>query len=468
MNFKIAIALFILIFSFHFSEAQSFIKKPGKAIDITINPKDGKAYIVDPYNNISVYDSKSNKFNPFANQTAVVKEVAFDNKGKNYIITTSDQLCERKNDSWIPLGPGKYKSLSIDKNNHPWAISTKYNTLQQYYLGTWRAMPKLPAKNCSSAAAISDDYCYIIKPNKTISHFGVSTWFSRSGKAIDITVDLKTKEVYIIDDSKKILKWRKDRRKWEQLNNTRSDFKKLAVYDGKIWAITQSNNVYSYDYKIATNTTETTQTTQMSPTTISTKKAFKKPIQLNQPSGMTKMTKNDYAGTYRFELTRILTYAPEQEMVKKAIDIYGTMGIYLEAKNKNDKIKINPRNGKKNRMLDLPKNNPQKITSKYWKRPRTVEVITNGKKRNYKYFGEHTVDRIRVFKVSNDFANGDLTFDFQTNMSQKLLAGELNFGWKRTKINIKEVDLGKERFFMVKGGSYPGTHLYIGYKITKQ
>ena len=186
------------------------------------------------------------------------------------------------------------------------------------------------------------------------------------GKAIDIAVDIKKNEVYVIGTSKKIFKYNRNSKKWIPLKGTRNDFTKMAVHDGKIWGVTTGKKIYSYN----PNSTVI-------------------PLPSNSSITVNNNSTKNYEGTYRFTMTRILTYAPEQQLIKKGIDIYGTAGIYLNAKNRNESVKINPLNRKKNRMLDISKGNTEHIKSKYWNKPRSVTIDVNGVAKNFNYYGEY-------------------------------------------------------------------------------
>ena len=91
------------------------------------------------------------------------------------------------------------------------------------------------------------------------------------------------------------------------LAGTRNDFVSLDVHNRKIWATATDKSIYYYDKN-------------------------------TRPK--------DYAGTYKITITKILMNAPEYKINKK-IDIYGTIGIYVESKSKSGSIKINASSNQK-------------------------------------------------------------------------------------------------------------------------
>lgn len=491
MKFKFFFAFVFSFLACHFSKAQTFQLKQGigLATDIAINPNDGNLYIVGVSKNVLKYDQTKKSIKSYGPKSNNVKEIDFSNNGQVFMLSTGKQLHQLKNNQWKKLGSGKYNSFCVDSKNHPWVV-TSSKKLTQYYLGTWKSIPSLPARNVTKVVAYSDNLCYVIKSDKSISMFSNGTWVKLPGKVVDIAFDKKNNEVYSIQHPNRVFKFNRQSRKWVALKGGYGNFTKIAVHDGEIWAVNKNKKILHYNpstaivspppkAKILNNTSLSTRTTsnssmsKMSSNSSSTSRIpannSSRNNRTNNNSSTATSQKKNYAGTYRFMLTKILTFSPEQSAINKSIDIYGTMGIYVTSKNSVDNVKLTPLNNQRNRMLDIPKGNTVEIKPIHHKNPKKVKVLEDdGNSNFYTYYGEYEVDRIREFKVSSAFANNQIIFDLQTNMTQKLLAGELNFGWKRRMINIDDIELGKEIFMKVRAGSYPGSYLYIGYKITKQ
>ncbi|NRB59886.1 MAG: hypothetical protein HRU50_08140 [Winogradskyella sp.] len=415
--------------------AQTFVKVGGKATDITMSPKDGAVYVVNASGNIKKYNSRTKKFTPHGKQSKNAKSVTVHSNGSVYITSTLDEVYIDVNGRWNKIPGIKTKEIDIDKNGNIRALDAS-GKLKKLFQGRWKDQTAANKNSASFNQVIGRDskVLYARFKDNAFKEFKNARWNNLNGKPLKITMDDKTGKVYAVGRNKGIYEWKSSTNKWVLLKNTRKDFKDVAVYNGKIWAIGTDKSIYYYD-KDGTSQNNTT---------------------------------SNYSGTYRFTLTRILTYSPEQAMISKGIDVYGTIGIHLEAKDGSTTIKESPIGGKTNRIWDVSKNRPWHFDSKYWKKMRSVNAeTTNGDVQSYKYYGEMEVDKIREFKIKPINSNKNYVFDIQSNITQKLVAGELKFNFQRLKIPFIKLDLNKERFFTFKGGKYPGTYIFIGYKIEK-
>ena len=453
MNLKLILSSLLLFSGFYFVQAQGFVQVNGSATDIAIKPysrtqpsflpssassasTSSKVYIVDVSKNVLSYDEKSKKFIPFGPQKKNITHVDVGPKSKVMMISTSKYLNELWNRRWRKRGePKKLNGFAVDMASRPWGIVAPNNSLQYSPLNEWKSVTKSTIKGVAKVSPINANLFYFVKTDKSVYKCTKGKLEKMPRKGIDIAVDFKTKEVYLVDESKRVMQWRERPKKWVLLSGTRRDIKNIAVYDGKIWVTSTSNKIYYYDKN---------------------KKVVKKPTP----------APNKYEGTYRFTLTRILTNAPEQKHIKKGIDIFGSTGIYVVGKKKSGTQEIKPLARKKNQLVNISKKKSAYVKSNG--QPRRIKIEgKGGKMLDYVYYGEHKVGQTRDFKISGDTANKDLTFDIQTNWNQKTLTGDLKFGWKRRKIKVDEVTLGQEQFFMLVAGTFPSTRLFIGYKITK-
>lgn len=455
MNFKIVIVLALSIFSFQFASAQAFVELKERAVDVTFSPKKGKFFIIgDNRKQILEYDKRRNKFKAYGPEFPTsMQQFVFDAGGDAYGLTEKNVMYRRVGEEWKSAnldgeggGRGHVYNLGegVNKKSKVWILRIPTGDVFRY---SWRrnrrVLPVKSNKDFRKIAPLSNDLFYLIKKDNSIHMYKNGELTRLPGRASEIAVDRKMKDAYIIDNRRRIAKWDKKSKNWKVLRGTRTDFKKLSVFAKNIMAVSTDGKLYQYD-------------------------RYAKPVQESATTtAPTPKPENEYAGTYRVEITWIFTNSGDQRNFGKSIDIYGTMGIYLNAKTGGVNVDVKPINKKKNRILDISKNDP--IHVKGIPKKTIRNAIVGGKKCSscFYAYGEHEIDKIREFKVPANLANGYLTFDLQANISHKLLVGKSSPGWKRQKINIKDVNLGKEEYMILyeKLGS---TEFLVGYKITKQ
>ncbi|GAB5564710.1 MAG: hypothetical protein Wins2KO_17730 [Winogradskyella sp.] len=408
-----------------FINGQTFVKVGGVATDIAISPKDESVYIVSNKNVFHNYNKSTKKWKLFGKRTNNVKSISIHPNGSVYMVSQSNEVHINVKGKWIKIPGIKTNEVDIDKDGNIRALNLS-GRLHQLIGGKWKSQTKMNASQ--------DGFRQVIGQSKTLSYARFNTnafhvykngrWKKLSGSPLRITMDDKKKIPYAVGRNKGVYMWSLSKNKWELLKNTRKDFKEVAVQNGKIWAITTNNRIYHYASVTATSDE----------------------IQ-------------NYEGTYRVTFTRVVGYAPEL-LAFKSVDIYGTFGVYLEAKTSSNNTFIVPLNGK-NRVWDISKNYPSAV------RPKKTEITLNGKKETFR--GELPIGMMREFEIRGEAANEYLTFDIQSNIAQKTAIGEREFKWKRKKMKITDVTLGREYFLNVNPGNWLTDSTYlIGFKIEKR
>jgi hypothetical protein len=408
--------------------AQTFVKKQGAATDITINPKDGSVYVVGTSKNVFKYDTRSKKFKPFGKQSKNIKSITVHSNGSLYMVSTSNEVYIDVNGRWNKIPGIKTTEVDIDKNGNVRALDLS-GKLKKLFQGKWKD-ESLVNRNTSGFNQIIGQDSKVVYGRFKNNAFKIhksGKWTTLNGSPLKITMDDKTGEVYAVGRNKGIYKWNSSTSKWVLLKNTRKDFKDLAVHNGKIWAVATNKAIYYYDNN--------------------------------------KRTK-DYSGKYKVTVTRVLLNAPEFK-IGKNIDVYGTIGVYVESKTKSGNTKINDISNKKPRIWEVSKSKPEKP---YFKFKNYIEYTywVDGKSYANRAFGEIKINRTRSYNIQGEAANKTLTFDVQTNISQKAIPVDIEFRWERLHVNIDEVVFGREYFIRKDATVSPANNVAIGFKIEKQ
>jgi len=398
--------------------SQTFVKRQGKATDVAISKKDGSVYVVGTSKNVFKYNTTTKRFSPFGPQTRDVSRIAM-SKLNQIFASKINGAVYRSNGSSSWTAQNAYSDdVSTDKVGKLWVAMKKRGGDIQKYDYSWKR-PLKAIINVDKVAPIGDNTVWVVMKDKSIKKYENDKWNNMPGAALDITVDTKTADVYVIGTSKRIFKWKKRDRKWVPLKNTRKDFTSLDAQNGKLWAIASDKSIYEYIISQATET--------------------------NTDSGSQSNTIKDYSGTYRIHVHKLLGNYGNR-------DYYGTAGVYLEAQTKSGRTTIKPQNNQPNRYLDISRNNVKKI--------RKERNVVNGRSFDYAI----NIDRIREFKLLGEAANDDAVFDFQFNI--KLygpmpagLFGDQD-GWVRKKIKVEDIESGKKMI-------YNSLTYSISYTITK-
>ena len=80
--------LFILLFNFWlvpYTQSQTFKKAPGGAIDVSIDPNNGKVYVIGTSKEVFYFNSSANKFKPYLTG-ASGERITVNSKGEVWIV----------------------------------------------------------------------------------------------------------------------------------------------------------------------------------------------------------------------------------------------------------------------------------------------------------------------------------------------------------------------------------------------
>ncbi|WP_299364987.1 tectonin domain-containing protein [Winogradskyella sp.] len=418
--------------------AQGFVKVGGQATDIAMSPKDGSVYVVNASKNIKKYDSRSKKFLVFGKQSKNATSVAVHTNGSVYMTSTSNEVYIDVNGRWNKIPGLKTKEVDIDKQGNIRALDLS-GKLKKLFQGQWKDQNLVNRNTSGFNQVLGKDSKTLFarfKDNK-FKQFKSGKWNTLSGSPLKITIDDKTGKVYAVGRNKGIYEWKSTSNKWILLKNTRKDFKDIAVHNGKIWAIGTDKSIYYYDKN-------------------------KKPT-----------TPKDYSGTYRVTFTKLYISMENNKRPFSSIEIFGTIGVYVSAETKSGNSQLMPLDNNKNRVWDVSKSNPRKTKDIQKK---TINWIHQTNDNDKKLYGTREVSKeidigiIREFRVAGEAANESLTFDIQSDLTQKLLTHDDPFRWRRIKFKIDDLQLGKEYFRTMSHLNGLGGYLsaFIGFKIEKR
>jgi len=243
-NQIISIVLFS-IFCLLNMDAQTFVKRQGKATDVAISKKDGSVYVVGKSKNVFKYNPESKRFSKFGPQTNDVVKIALSDQNQIYVSKINGSI-ERSsgNRSWTALNIFS-EDVATDDTGKLWVCKKNRGGIVQLDNGSWRT-PLKTLSNVSQVAPIDYKSVWVIMNNKSIKKFDNKKWNDMPGLALDIAVDTKTNDVFVIGTSKRIFKWNSRQKKWNPLKNTRRDFVSIDADNGKLWATSTDNSIYEY------------------------------------------------------------------------------------------------------------------------------------------------------------------------------------------------------------------------------
>lgn len=238
--------LFILLFSWwqtSSSQGQSFKRAPGGAIDVSIDPSNGKVYVIGTSKEVFSYNSSSKKFQPYLTG-ANGQRVTVTSNGEVWIVRQNKKVAKAKNSKWEDVKPFSYsRDIAGDGKGSIWSVFATNGKVVKYENGTWKNTTKYGSLTNRIAARNSSDV-WTIRQDNTIKHFFKNRLKNVKGKAVDIAIDAVTRDVYIVDMSKRILKWNKSKNDWSLLPGTRSDVSNIAVHNNEVWCTTSKKHIY--------------------------------------------------------------------------------------------------------------------------------------------------------------------------------------------------------------------------------
>ncbi|GAB1858216.1 hypothetical protein MHTCC0001_30530 [Flavobacteriaceae bacterium MHTCC 0001] len=220
------------------------------ATEVSVAPH-GDVFVIGTSGNIFKFDTKTVKFKRYTpNSSASGYAVSYNNSGYyNKNKTSTPRLSGH--DLVLSLLKSKiYNDVDITNNNSTWAFKNGrlFNALT---FGSYNRpnINVLGATN-SRISAFDKNKIFYIKNDNTIWHYDGKTSRKLTGKALDIAYDMKQRKLYIINTLKQIAVWNPRRKNWDIMGGTRRDFRRLSVNNGKIWATTTKNSIYTNDTKV--------------------------------------------------------------------------------------------------------------------------------------------------------------------------------------------------------------------------
>ncbi|WP_394748083.1 tectonin domain-containing protein [Spongiimicrobium salis] len=227
------------------ANAQTFTKADGGATDISMDTK-GNVFVVGTSKQLFKYNFKENRFKLHAIAKRKARALAAQS-GWNYLLTTDGKMHKSYANSTSrinPLGGSILKDIYVGQSNNLWSVNGK-GEIQRYSSG-WRPFP-IAGKNNKKVCVNNTGGVFVLKTNNTIWSYTNGKARKLPGAATDITYDHVQKKLYVVGVSKRIFLWNPRRNNWDLVKNTRNDFKRIAVNNGKIWGTTTRNEVYTTD-----------------------------------------------------------------------------------------------------------------------------------------------------------------------------------------------------------------------------
>ncbi|WP_394748084.1 hypothetical protein [Spongiimicrobium salis] len=231
--------------------AQTFKVAPGLATDVSLN-RQGDVFVQGTSGNIFKFHTKDIEFKRYQplNSTTIngvgISSGPYRDRYKNPAL--SSRLVGHDLLLHLTKSPA-YLDACLTTNNSVWALDKTGRLFPAMTFGR-NNIPNKRAlgTNNRRIVAVDRNHIYVVKKDRSIWHYGNSN-YKLPGAALDIAYDQKQKKLYVIDAYKRILVWNTRRKNWDALSGTRRDFKRLSVYNGKIWATTTNNKIYTNDSK---------------------------------------------------------------------------------------------------------------------------------------------------------------------------------------------------------------------------
>lgn len=216
----------------------------GAAIDVAISPVDGSIYFVGiGSGKIYRHVRSEDRLGTYLSSVQADRVTA-DQTGQVWYIGKDKKVYQQSGNEWKVTKPFSYaKDISGSSNEKIWSCFATNGRVLSYANGKWDFNKSHGARAKRIAGRYSKEF-WIIREDGSIKRFFKNKLRDIPGKAIDITVDQKSKKVYIIDLSGRIFIWNRRKKNWDLFPDTRSDFNNIAVHEGKIWCTTTNNEIY--------------------------------------------------------------------------------------------------------------------------------------------------------------------------------------------------------------------------------
>ncbi|MEM7514144.1 MAG: hypothetical protein AAF388_24685, partial [Bacteroidota bacterium] len=283
------------------THAQTFVKRQGEATDISISPSNGNVYIIGTSKNVFLYNVLQKRFYQYKDRKNNFLEVSETKSGLTCVLDATGTVFTPRptgnTNQWMRfVSGGPVKQLTTGMDGEIYGISLTGDRVMTVKGGRWEIVNQIPPLNNIKKIAVHNDYYLLaIKMDNSIYEFRNRRWNKLDGSALDITYDKRKSLHYIVGTSRRIFKWIPTTRKWEVLPGTRNDFAVVAAYDGRIWGTTVEQEIYEYTHGEYT--------------------AFNPGPSLDF---------NNYAGTYRVTVTRILGLNWQGHRFNGKISVYMT------------------------------------------------------------------------------------------------------------------------------------------------
>ncbi len=408
------------------SHAQTFVKRQGTATDISISPRNGNVYIIGPSKNVFLYGIVQKTFYQYKDRKNNFVEISETTSGLTCVLDATGTVFTPRpagnTNQWMRLiNGGPVKQLTAGSDGGIYGISTTGDRVMRVRRGRWETVSHIPPLNNIKKIAVHNDYYLLaIKKDGSIFEYINRRWNKLDGSAIDITYDKRKSIYYIVENSRRIFSWDAISRKWKVLAGTRNDFAVVAAYDGRIWGTTVEQEIYEYTHGEYT--------------------AFNPGPSLDF---------NNYAGTYRVTVTRILGLNWQGHRFNGKISVYMTAkgGTPPGSVSQN----IRPLNRRSNVILEeysrgllkrpMSPEDPQNFI--YISSSGPAEPISNSP---YQYAYEfYDMAGVREFKLEgqNANANAELSFKFNLKSYSSTSAKE-----EEVILKVRDIKFNKEYFFV--------------------
>ncbi len=227
--------------------AQTFKKAPSTAIDVAIDPSNGKVYVIgEASKNVFYYNTSAKRFRAYLNG-ADAQRITVSSTGDVFIVRQNKKVAKVVNSKWEDVKPFSYsKDIAGDEKGDLFSVFAINGKAINYKNGNWQNSINYGNKYDRIAARHSKDV-WLVGQDKRIKHYFKNKLNSVAGRAIDIAIDFATKDVYIVGGSKQIFKWNKSKKDWDKLPGTRTDIKNIAVHNNQLWCTTFNNQIYYAD-----------------------------------------------------------------------------------------------------------------------------------------------------------------------------------------------------------------------------
>jgi hypothetical protein len=222
-----------------------FEKVSGTATDVTISAGNGKVYTVSDKNIYTDYDTRAKRWKAFGPKSNDTKRIAIGPNNTMYRISTANQVGQLVGSRWNWMSSFSF-DIATDSRSNPWVAMKSGGDIQSYRSVRWMRPLSKVIINVSRIAPLNDYEAWVIMKDNTIQRYKNGRWQRMPGKAIDIAIDIRSEEVYIVNMVNAVAKWNNSNNRWDVLSGSRADAKNVAANFRKVWITTTKNEIYYY------------------------------------------------------------------------------------------------------------------------------------------------------------------------------------------------------------------------------